>query len=109
VWRMLGVDPTNLHVDAHAALLYNNDSPAVHNLAPLRGSVTGRGPIYGVQGHLLNDGYCDLSHLGMGNRHKGGFISMPLAYTELHCLVRYVLTSTTLQITSHLIFIQMNV
>ena len=87
---MLGVDPTNLHVDAHAALLYNNDSPAVHNLAPLRGSVTGRGPIYGLQGSRLHDGYCDLSHLGMGNRHRGGFVSMPLAYTELHCLVSSV-------------------
>lgn len=84
VWRMLGVDPLNLHVDAHHLRLYSNDSSTVHTMCPLRGSVTGRSAVYGVQGERLQNGFNDLSHFGLGNRHRGGFISLPLAYTDLH-------------------------
>ena len=88
MWRMIGVDPVNLHVDAHLPDLYNAESPAIHTMAPLRGSVTGRAAVYGLSGQRLSEGYCDLSHFGLGNRHRGGFVPLPLVYTDLHHMVR---------------------
>jgi hypothetical protein len=99
VWRMIGVDPVNLHVDAHLPDLYNAESPAIHTMAPLRGSVTGRAAVYGLSGKRLSEGYCDLSHFGLGNRHRGGFVPLPLVYTDLHHMVRqHIAILTFLQI-----------
>ena len=87
LWRMVGLDPTNIHVDAHLSNLYDYDSPSVHTRAPLRGSITGRTLVYGIQGAPLREGFNDLSHFGVGNRHRGGLISLPLVYTDLHQMV----------------------
>lgn len=87
---MVGLDPANVHVDAHRNNLYAEDSPSVHTVAPLRGSISGRTIVYGIQGAPLREGYNDLSHFGIGNRHKGGFISLPLVYTDLHQMVHTV-------------------
>ena len=43
--------------------------------------------MYGIQGAPLREGFNDLSHFGVGNRHRGGFISLPLVYTDLHQMV----------------------
>lgn len=99
MWRMIGVDPVNLHVDAHLPDLYNAESPAIHTMAPLRGSVTGRAAVYGLSGRRLTEGYCDLSHFGLGNRHRGGFIPLPLVYTDLHQMVRQCICILILSLT----------
>lgn len=84
---MVGVDPANVHIDAHSVDFHDEASQHLHTLAPFRASITGRAKVYGIQGMPLKEGFCDLSHFGMGNRHRGGFISLPLVYTDLHKLV----------------------
>lgn len=107
MWRMIGVDPVNLHVDAHLPDLYNAESPAIHTMAPLRGSVTGRAAVYGLSGQRLSEGYCDLSHFGLGNRHRGGFVPLPLVYTDLHQMVRQCICIMMFSFFSNLCYIEL--
>jgi hypothetical protein len=97
-WRLIGIDPTNEHIDAHLPDMFRDAGEQLssfHSHAPLMGSVTGLSPIYGISGERLGQGYCDLSHMGLGLRHRGGLIQLPEIYTDIYqavsvCLQRRV-------------------
>ena len=87
-WNMVGVDPINPQVDEPGvpSLLEADEHyglSCVHVSTPLLGCVTGRQPVFGVNGEELTYPYPDLSHMGVGWRHIGGLISLPRLYTDL--------------------------
>jgi hypothetical protein len=89
-WKLVGVDPSNEHIDAHVTEMFRDRSvqlASLHSHAPLIGTVSGVNPIYGINGERLVSGYCDLSHFGLGVRHRGGLIPLPEVYTDLYQMV----------------------
>ena len=97
LWHMVGVDPLYKHVDGFCypkekipqGLLGTTDIDPLLTRTPLVGSLTGRDPVFGVRGKRLTHGYNDLSHLSVGTRHRGGLISLPHLYTDLHRMATF--------------------
>eukprot|EP01041_Mallomonas_annulata_P000556 gene556-1070_t len=86
-WRLIGIDPMNSHIDGHRPDLLGRRHTRMSNLhstTPLIGSFCGTRAIYGMDCNPLRNGFCDMSHLGIGLRHTAGLVRLPSLYTDLY-------------------------
>ena len=105
----VGVDPIYNTVDACVGSMFDSSvvkgksgSSSVnshsitcaHSRTPFQGSVSGTAIINGLHGESLSNGYQDLSHMGLGLRHRLRLIELPALYTSAYqqvgCLCCYV-------------------
>jgi len=72
---------------------YDYSISCLHSHTPFQGSVSGTYIIHGVHGESLtnNNGYNDLSHLGLGKRHIGGLMQLPSLYTDVYQRAKFPL------------------
>ena len=93
-----GLDPVFNCVDMYFSNLFDMDITkaksskdttlsisCVHSHTPLQASVCGTQVVHGLHGEQLSHrGFYDLSHMGIGLRHTGGLIKLPLLLTDLY-------------------------